>query len=289
MTAPQPPVSDSDSELVPVSEGQQQAGPTELNLDWAGYLKAGEYRRALAAARVGNADVAVQAALEDLHDLQEAVRARRLGLASRLVARLGTHTEEMQTPADFRRALDLSGLDAGVAALLAADQERLTDEQTLTARLQPALHEGLTRAEALNTLGVLHALQDREGQARQAFGEAFTHDPGHYRALTNLGNMALEGGDAASAEKLYKQATALNGDYAGAHHNLGVALRKLGRLNESVSAIKRGQRLSVRQTKRDQDDELKSSPGTQRTVQLLRLGMIILVVVLVLLAVRGRF
>ena len=296
MTAPQP------ASAPP--EGQNQS-PEGLNLDWAGYLRAGEYRRALAAARVGNAEGEVQAALEDLFDLQEALRARRLGLASRLAARLPTHTEAMEDPAPFRRALDPdtfnaggllrsggtgeSTLEAGVAALLAAEAERLTDAPSLEARLAPALAEPLTRAEALNTLGVLHALQDREAQARQAFGEAFAHDPGHYRALTNLGNMALEGGDPGSAEKLYRQAIALNGDYAGAHHNLGVALRKLGRLNDSVRAIKAGQRLSVRQTRRDQDDELKSDPGTQRTVQLLRTLMIVVVVVLVLLAVRGRF
>ncbi|WP_407570255.1 tetratricopeptide repeat protein [Deinococcus altitudinis] len=296
MTAPQP--------ASPTPEGQNQSAdglnPDGLNLDWVGYLRAREYRRALAAARVGNADPEVQAALEDLFDLQEALRARRLNLASRLATRLPDHTEAMADPVPFRRALDPQGLlrsdgsgknmlEAAVSVLVAAEAERLTDPSSLEARLAPALAEPLTRAEALNTLGVLHALQDREAQARQAFGEAFAHDPGHYRALTNLGNMALEGGDPAGAEQLYRQAIALNGDYAGAHHNLGVALRKLGRLNDSVRAIKAGQRLSVRQTKRDQDDELKSNPGTQRTVQLLRIGMIVLVVVLVLLAVRGRF
>lgn len=264
-------------------------GTDGLNLDWAGYMRAGEYRRALAAARVGNAEPEVQSALEDLFDLQEAVRARRLILARRLTTRLKEHVAAMTDPAAFRTTVNVASLDAAVDALYAADQERLTDEATLEARLQPALQEGLTRAEALNTLGVLHALQDREARARQLFGEAFSHDPGHYRSLTNLGNMALEGGDAGSAEQLYRQAIALNGDYAGAHHNLGVALRKLGRLNDSVRSIKAGQRLSVRQTRRDQDDELKSNPGTQRTVQVLRVGMVVLVIVLVLLAVRGHF
>gem|GEM_PF-741495 len=285
----QPPAPSQPEGQIPAEPTSGENGTEGLNLDWAAYLRAGEYRRALAAARVGHAEDALQAALEDLFDLQEALRARRLLLASKLSARLNTHVDELQQPAAFRAVIDPRHLETGVAALLAADQERLADEASLTARLQPALETPLTRAEALNTLGVLHALQDREGQARQAFGEAFAHDPGHYRALTNLGNMALEGGDPASAEQLYRQAIALNGDYAGAHHNLGVALRKLGRLNDSVRAIKAGQRLSVRQTKRDQDDELKSSPGTQRTVQLLRIGMVVLVVVLVLLALKGRF
>jgi len=284
----QPPTSSQPEDQIPGEQTPGENAAEGLNLDWAAYLRAGEYRRALAAARVGHAEEALQAALENLFDLQEALRARRLLLASRLSAQLSTHVAELQQPADFRAVIDPRHLEAGVAALLTAEQERLADETGLTAKLEPALQSALTRAEALNTLGVLHALQDREGQARQAFGEAFAHDPGHYRALTNLGNMALEGGDPASAEQLYRQAIALNGDYAGAHHNLGVALRKLGRLNDSVRAIKAGQRLSVRQTKRDQDDELKSSPGTQRTVQLLRIGLAVVVVLLVLLALRGR-
>ena len=260
-----------------------------LNLDWAGYLRQGEYRRALAAARIGEAEAEVQSALEVLYDLQDVLRARRLGVAQRQAGRLAEHLEAMTEPGVFRAVTDPAALEAALEALLAADRERLTDPGPLETRLRPALQQALTRAEALNTLGVLHALQDREAQARQLFGEAIAHDPGHYRALTNLGNMALEGGDAAGAETMYRQAIALNGDYAGAHHNLGVALRKQGRVGDSVRAIKAGQRLSVRQTRRDQDDELKADPRTQRTVQLLRMGMIVLVVVLVLLAVRGRF
>ncbi|WP_310583479.1 tetratricopeptide repeat protein [Deinococcus sp.] len=260
-----------------------------LNLDWAGYLRQGEYRRALAAARIGEAENEVQAALEVLYDLQDAVRARRLSLAQRQAERLQGHLEAMTQPGVFRAILDPAAIGAGLEALLAADRERLTDPQLLEFRLERALAQGLTRAEAFNTLGVLHALQDREAQARQTFGEAIAHDPGHYRALTNLGNMALEGGDATGAERMYRQAIALNGDYAGAHHNLGVALRKLGRVGDSVRAIKAGQRLSVRQTRRDQDDELKADPRTQRTVQLLRIGMIVLVVLLVLLAAKGKF
>ena len=263
--------------------------PDGLNLDWAGYLRQGEYRRALAAARIGEAEVEVQSALEVLYDLQDAVRARRLSVAQRQAGRLGEHLEAMTQPGVFRTVLDPAVLVAALEALLAADRERLTDPEQLETRLHLAMRDGLTRAEALNTLGVLHALQDREARARQLFGEAIAHDPGHYRALTNLGNMALEGGDAAGAETMYRQAIALNSDYAGAHHNLGVALRKQGRINDSVRAIKAGQRLSVRQTRRDQDDELKADPRTQRTVQLLRIGMIVLVVLLVLLAVRGRF
>ncbi|GGJ72431.1 tetratricopeptide repeat protein [Deinococcus aquiradiocola] len=262
----------------------------ELNLDWAGYLRAGEYRRALAAARVGNADMPVQDALEVLFDLQEAVRARRLLVAQRLAERLPDLLNDMGA-ADARTLREHAppdALHAALEALLGADRERLSDDAALRERLQPALTQPLTRAEALNTLGVLHALQDREGQARQSFGEAIAHDPGHYRALTNLGNMALEGGDAAGAETLYRQSIALNADYSGAQHNLGVALRRQGRLAESVKAIKKGQRLAVRQSQREQQDELKGDPRTRKAVQTARIVMLVLVVIVVLFIVRGH-
>jgi tetratricopeptide (TPR) repeat protein len=281
----QPPVP-TEPEAQPPQEGQVQGG---LNLDWAGYLREGEYRRALAAARLGQAGPETEAALEDLYDLRESVRARRLALARRQAEKLAAHLSELQAPGEFRLLVNVSGLSAGLEALIAAERERLSDAASLEAHLQPALEAPLTRAEALNTLGVLHALQEREAQARQLFGEAIACDAGHYRALTNLGNMVLEAGDASGAEQLYRQAIALNSDYAGAHHNLGVALRKQGRLNESVKAIKAGQRLSVRQTRRDQDDELRADPKTQTLVQRLRIVMLIVIVVLVLLAVRGHF
>ena len=259
-----------------------------LNLDWEGYLRAREYRRALAAARLGEAEGAVTRALEDLLEIQDAVRARRLSLARRSFLRYGEALEESTHPAAFAATIDAGRLEAALSALEAADRQRLTDAASLEACLAPALAEPLTRAEALNALGVLHALQDNPAQAGSLFGQAIAHDPGHYRALTNLGNMALERGDAHAAEQIYRQAMALNADYAGAHHNLGVALRKQKRLQESVRAIKAGQRLSVRQSRRDQDDELRSSPRTLKTIQTVRTVMIVLAILAVVLLVRGH-
>ncbi|ULH15556.1 hypothetical protein MF271_16850 [Deinococcus sp. KNUC1210] len=259
-----------------------------LNLDWEQFLRAGEYRRALAAARLGDAGQEVAGTLEDLLELQEAVRARRLLVARRQFERYQESLASVPHPEAFRANIHAERLDAALGALESADRQRLTDATSLTECLAPALDEPLTRAEALNALGVLNALQDQEAEADTLFAQAVQHDPGHYRALTNLGNMALERGDLGVAEKLYRQAMALNGEYAGAHHNLGVALRRQKRLQESVKYIKAGQRLSVRQTKRDQDDELRASPRTLKTVQTVRTVLIVLAVVAVLLLVRGH-
>jgi len=271
----------------PGSTGQESAG---LNLDWAGYLRGREVRRALAAARLGDAPAGVREGLETLLDFQDALRARRLPLARRALGRYRESLEELE-PADalpLRASADPPGLEAALSALEAADRERVVEPEALEARLSLALAEAFTRAEALNTLGVLHALQERPQQASSAFSGALDADPGHYRALTNLGNMALEGGDPAEAERLYRQAIGLNADYAGAQHNLGVALRRQGRLGESVRYVRSGQRLSVRQIRRDQDDSLRANPASVRAVGLVRAAVLVLVVLAVLLLLRGR-
>lgn len=275
-------------------EGSARQGSAEpgsgLNLDWAGYLRGREVRRALAAARLGDAPAGVREGLETLLDLQDALRARRLPLARRALGRYRESLEELEPEGAFplRASADPTRLEAALGALEAADRDRVVEPEALEARLTPALGEAFTRAEALNTLGVLHALQERPQQASSAFAGALEADAGHYRALTNLGNMALEGGDPAEAERLYRQAIGLNADYAGAQHNLGVALRRQGRLGESVRYVRSGQRLSVRQIRRDQDDSLRANPANVRAVQLVRAAVLVLVVLAVLLLLRGR-
>ena len=89
-------------------------------------------------------------------------------------------------------------------------------------------------------MGVLHAIHEENEQARQVFGQAAEADPGHYRAISNIGNLELQAGNLQEAEAAQRRAIALNPDFAGAHHNLGVALRKQGRVNDSVKAIRTG-------------------------------------------------
>ncbi|MFC4452404.1 tetratricopeptide repeat protein [Deinococcus sonorensis] len=260
-----------------------------LNLDWGQYLRQREYRRALAAARLGHAPAPVQTALDELYTLQEALRARRLAAAHRALSGYRTAVEGLE-PADrtpFAATVPLAPLEAGWQALDATDRQQISDPAVLETQLQPALEEAFTRAEAMNALGVLHALLDHNEQAEAWFMQALAHDPGHYRALTNRGNLALEQGNAVEAERLYREAILLNAEYAGAHHNLGVALRRQNRMHESVRAIRAGQRLSMRHHRQRDDDELRSNPGTQRTVQLVRLALVVLAVLVLLWVVRG--
>ncbi|MCP2013558.1 tetratricopeptide (TPR) repeat protein [Deinococcus sp. HSC-46F16] len=233
--------------------------------DWREFARTGEWRRALAAARLsGQAEVA--AMLEAVCGVQEHVRARRLGLARRALGGLKTRLEDSDSPGEaarLRGLVDVEGLEAALGALEAQRQgrEAETDPAALAAQLAPALTHPLTRSEGLNALGVLHALRGEGAEAREQFGAALAHDAGHYRAGTNLGNLDLEEGRLAEAEARYREVIGTQPDYDGAHHNLGVALRRQGRLAESVASIRRAQRLSLKGSQRESREEARAGLG----------------------------
>ncbi|SMB92415.1 tetratricopeptide repeat protein [Deinococcus hopiensis] len=249
-------------------------GPATLStpdapLRWETFARTGEWRRALATARLSGVRPEVTDVLEDVVNVQDAVRARKLPQAKRVGAGLREALDRaaevgLTGEAALLRSLLRPGtLEAALAALdgLGRGTGGETEPEALRVRLVPALDHPLTRPEALNLLGVLHALREEAGEARALFGEAVAADAGHYRALTNLGNLELEGGNPAAAEAQYREALRLNPEYDGAHHNLGVALRRQGKVQESVGAIRRAQRLSVRRAQEDSREEMRGRGG----------------------------
>ena len=248
-----------------------------LNLDWAAFLAAGEYRRALAAVRLSPTPLpgALAGSLEALHDLREELRAHRYPQARRSLERLeaeletpdlntqGTDPDVLQT---LSRHIDVQQLGVALGSLEGAETARHVEPAELRSALSPALETPLTRAEALNAVGVLHAVHEEQPQARAAFEAALEADPGHYRAMSNIGNLELQAGNPKEAEAAQRRAIALNADFAGAHHNLGVALRAQGKLGESVKAIRRSQRLSLRQIRENDSVRLgRGKAGTGRS------------------------
>ena len=264
-----------------------------LNLDWAGYLAAGEYRRALAAARLTpELPTPLLGALEALNDLQECIRARKYPQARRALSRL---SEDLSDAAEMlisvRRAAPIAEIDAALSSLENAESARHVEPGDLRSALTPALGLPLTRAEALNAVGVLHAVHEENEAARAAFGEAVSADAGHYRAISNIGNLDLQAGDFAGAETAQRRAIALNPDFAGAHHNLGVALRRQGKLGDSVKAIRRGQRLALRRMREDAPRGFRGSSASGKpwlTPVTLRIIGIVLAVIVFYLFLRGR-
>ncbi len=62
----------------------------------------------------------------------------------------------------------------------------------------------------------------------------------------NIGNVALEDGRIDDALARFDAAIALDPDYPEAHHNRGVALRRLGRRRDAVRALRRATVLELR-------------------------------------------
>ena len=248
--------------------GTEVAPPGESGVpDWKTFARSGEWRRAQAAATLTGADPDVLAALSALSALQNDVRARKYPAARRglnaYAGALGELDARAQGEAALLRSLAAPEVLApAVDALDHASGE--ADPGELQARLAPAHAHALTRAEALNALGVLHALRGEGDAARARFEEALTHDAGHYRARMNVGNLDLEAGRLPEAEAAYREVLKLAPDYDGAHHNLGVALRRQGKLYESVGSIRRAQRLGVRgaqaAAKEDMREQLRLNP-----------------------------
>lgn len=256
--------------------------------DLSEVIRAGEWRRALAVSRLNGADPDVQEALEAVFRFQDTVRARRYPSARRALADYRealAGTSNASELSVLRRAADPDALERALDALAAHLKE--ADLEVLETGLAPALAQPLTRAEALNIQGVLLALQEESDGARTLFEGALEADAGHYRALTNLGNLDIERGDHAGAEAKYREVIRLNPDYDGGHHNLGVALRRQGKMGEAVQSIRRGQRLGMKRSKEDTDAEVKAQFAGNPLFKGLRWVLIAAVVLVLFLALRG--
>ncbi len=181
-----------------------------------------EARKRLWAGETGNADaLAVLLELRDWLRLKEYEKARRV----------------LQQDGDLiAEYLDIAHAQAALEALEKEDE----------AALSGFLEDPHLGAEAWTALGVLRIRQGDRAGAQQAFAAALQLDPGHYRAKTNLANLALEAGQTDEAIRLYQEVLKQNPEYALAHHNLGAAYRKKGQIDKAVHHIKQAQRLQMR-------------------------------------------
>ncbi len=118
-------------------------------------------------------------------------------------------------------------------------------EEWLAAALAEAPDDE-ARAVVHNKLGVAYVAAARRDDALAAFARALDFDAACAPALANLGNMLYEDGHPLDALDYYDAAIAADESYALAHRNRGIALRKLGKRGESVSAMRKADRLESR-------------------------------------------
>lgn len=103
-----------------------------------------------------------------------------------------------------------------------------------------ALELGPGNGPARLRLGeVLLALNDPEG-ARACFEPLAGDERYAAAALAGLGKAAASGGDTERAVEHFEAALAIEPEAAGVHHALGMALRRLGRLEEARGHLGRG-------------------------------------------------
>lgn len=261
------------------TDNEVTQNPAAAGDDWCSSLEAGQYAQAEARYRalmlINSADPDTLNALQALLEWQSAIRAKRYPTAARALEDL--------TP--LATLLTLEPMRLGTQALLETEGKRIVEEAELKAVLERAMHNPFTRAEAHNQIGVLQALQAEPDGARGSFQAALESDPQHYRALTNLGNLLLEGGNVHAAEQHYRRALVIEPDYAVAHNNLAAALKKQKRVHESVRSLKQSQKLEQKRMRDEAREELRGKAGGRALVDFFssRNGQYLTVVIVVLL------
>lgn len=247
--------------MTPTGDEFTAAPPVDSEVpDWRELLAGQRYSAARNAYLItGGTDVGIREALTALSDLRELLCERA-----------------------YNRALDRLERLEGVAALadwalVRAEVELLKEsaaalEQREVDKAREILERGNAQwfgAEWLTQLGTTYVYDKELVQAGALFTQATDLDPQHYRALTNLGNVALEEGRVDDAIELYEQALKIHDQFPNAHHNLGVAYRKKGHLSKSVRSLRRAQRTQQRHDAVEARETLGkwAGPGTAKYVK----------------------
>jgi tetratricopeptide (TPR) repeat protein len=114
---------------------------------------------------------------------------------------------------------------------------------------EAALRRSPRRIDALSNLGLAYAGLRQYDRAEQSFRQALEIDPGQPMVLFNLGITYLQTGKNEEARRTLAALAASGKATAQAHHYLGVALLKLGRMQEGIGELE----LAVRQDPGDNE------------------------------------
>ncbi len=216
---------------------------------WQDALAQGQARAALLLYRSADlGDETTEETLNLLDDIQQALRHKQPQKAERLL-------QELEQPADI---LDWQLFRSDFAKLKSASE--LLDERKLdeAQEVLSGINAALLAAEVETLKGTLGIYTNNLEAAEQHFLAAVVHDPKYYRAITNLGNLALERGALETAIAHYQEALGINDEFANAYHNLAIAYRKQGKIAKSVQLLKKAQTLS---NKRYRDEARESLRG----------------------------
>ena len=228
---------------------------------WQDWLEHGNASAALSAyLQTGGNSLEVEDALRVLVDMQRALRAK---LWDKATSELHTPKEDVpnKDTLTMTAIVDWQALKAGIEQLASSHDalERRDAEAALEAL--NGLNLPLLAAEVDTQKGTAYIFKGELEDAQAAFETALERDPKHYRARTNLGNVALERGNIDQAIEHYQLALRINENFSNALHNLGVAYRRNGEIGKSVQAIRKAQRAM------QQEDMSNARQTMKQTVQ----------------------
>lgn len=234
-------------------------GRAETPPGWAHLLHNGRLGEALRTLlQDPQADPEIVRTLEALEEVRASLRAKAWDRALE-------RTEGLVYPARFgdrdaagSAPFDSAALATQVKQLGVSGKHLERGEADEALALLSGVTQPLLSAEAETQRGTAHIFLGDAEAAKGAFSRALQSDAKHYRAQTNLGNVALEEGRIDDAIGLYEGALKLNEGFANAHHNLGVAYRRKGQINRSVNAIRRAQRVSRQRDREEARTTLRS-------------------------------
>ena len=221
--------------------------------DWRTLVAQGRFSLALQTLRlVGGEEVEANlGVLADLQGVERHVQRKEFAPA---LSRLEGMTS---APSVFDRDAAAADLRALIAASEAIDRRDFKGASEHLQSLTCAHFE----AERKTLMGTLAVMSGDPEAALEYFDTALERDPQHLRALTNRGNLKLEAGDVAGAIADYEAAIRVDDSFANAHHNLGVAYRRQGKISKSVAALRRAQRSNMRQ----ESEAVRTARGAKRT------------------------
>ncbi len=154
--------------------------------------------------------------------------------------------------------LDKEKLKLQIDDLKMADRYINSQEPQKAEKLLLGMGSSPLEAEKLTLLGTTYVYLDNLDKAKYNLQEALNYDPKHFRAITNLANLNLEANHLDDAIAGYQRALSINDSFSGALHNMAVAYRKKGQLNQSVNFLKKAQRAKNKELRNEARESLKS-------------------------------
>jgi tetratricopeptide (TPR) repeat protein len=98
-------------------------------------------------------------------------------------------------------------------------------------------------ADAYCNLGILESKQGRTAKAFDCFTNCLKHNPRHFEAHYNLGNMYFEVNDLRLAQVHYEMATELDASFPNVYFNLALVLSINNEFGAAMNALTRYQRM----------------------------------------------